>query len=294
MNQTFRDKLPITVLLAAKNEEINLPKCLKSLNPAEKIIVLDSNSSDSTAQIAYSYEAEVVQFRYTGGYPKKRQWALENIDIKSPWVFLLDADEVVPTELWKEIEKNIFKKDAPDAYMIKKGFHFLGKKMRFGGFSFNAVLLFKTGKANFENLVEDDISGFDMEVHERIIVQGKISSLKYPLIHEDFKNLEAYISRHNTYSTWKAKSRYRLLTTGNYGIKTIRPKLFGNSQERHRWLDRFSSRIPFEQWIVFFYHYFFHFGFLEGRRGLIACQIRSSYIAQVRAKVFEMKKREFK
>ena len=57
-------------------------------------------------------------------------------------------------------------------------------------FSFEAVLLFKTRKAKFERLVEDDLTGFDMEVHERVIVEGTISKLKTPLIHEDFKNLE--------------------------------------------------------------------------------------------------------
>ena len=290
MSLIFNDKLPITVLIAAKNEAPNLPKCFDSLKPVEKVFVIDSCSSDSTLEIAISYGVEVVQFHYKGGYPKKRQWALDNLDIKTPWVFLIDADEVVPNSLWDEIKTIVSNKDNADAYMIKKGFHFLGKKMKFGGFSFEAVLLFKTRKAKFERLVEDDLTGFDMEVHERIIVQGRIGKLMIPLIHEDCKNLEAYISRHNIYSTWKAKVRYQLRQSGVHGEDTIRPRLFGNSQERHRWLDRLSSRLPFEHWIVFFYHYFFRLGFLEGQRGLIACQIRSDYIAQVRAKVYELQK----
>ena len=189
----------------------------------------------------------------------------------------------------ENFDQCINKKEAADAYMINKGFHFLGNKMKFGGFSFDAVLLLKAGKGMFEELVDDDVSGFDMEVHERIIVNGTISKLRTPIIHEDFKNLEAYISRHNTYSTWKANVRYKLHTTGSYGKDTVKPRFLGNSQERHRWMDRISSLFPFEQWVVFFYHFIFRLGFLEGRRGLIACQIRSSYIAQVRAKVYEMK-----
>lgn len=292
MSLILKDKLPITVLIAAKNEAPNLPKCFDSLKLVEKVFVIDSYSSDSTVEIAISYGAEVVQFHYKGGYPKKRQWALDNLDIKTPWVFLIDADEVVPDMLWDEIKTIISEKDNADAYMIKKGFHFLGKKMKFGGFSFDAVLLFKAGKAKFERLVEDDLTGFDIEVHERIIVQGRIGKLKIPLIHEDFKNLEAYISRHNIYSTWKAKVRYQLLMSGGYGKETISPRLFGNSQERHRWLDRMVYRLPFEHWVFFFYHYFFRLGFLEGYRGLIACQIRSDYVAQVRAKVYELQKKK--
>lgn len=292
MSSHINTKLPITVLIAAKNEELNISKCLESLQPAEKVYVLDSCSQDLTAKISSSYGAEVIKFKYKGGYPKKRQWAMDNINIKTRWVLLLDADEVIPEQLWIEIKNTISNKEVADAYLIEKGFHFLGKKFKYGGFSFYAVLLFKNRKAKFEKLVEDDTEGFDMEVHERIIVDGHIKKLKTPLIHEDFKNLESYISRHNIYSTWKAKVRYKLHVSGNYGKDTVKPRLLGNSQERHRWMDRISSLFPFEQWIVFFYHFFFRLGFLEGRRGLIACQIRSSYISQVRAKVYEMKNKQ--
>ncbi len=100
-------KLPITVLLAAKNESANLPKCLRALTPAQKVFLLDSHSTDASAQIAEQLGADVVQFNYSGGYPKKRQWALDNLSIETPWVLLLDADEVVPDSLWNEIESVI-------------------------------------------------------------------------------------------------------------------------------------------------------------------------------------------
>ena len=89
----------------------------------------------------------MVQFDYRGGYPKKRQWALDTLDITTEWVLLLDADEVVPPELWDEIESATAGADAPPAFLITKGFHFLGKRFRFGGFSFAAVLLFRGGRA---------------------------------------------------------------------------------------------------------------------------------------------------
>ena len=285
----MNSKLPITVLLAAKNEVLNLSKCIASLGCVERVIVLDSNSTDGTKDLALSLGAEIFQFNYKGGYPKKRQWGLDTLDIRTKWVFLLDADEVIPEPLWKEIRRVIKNDDAADAYMIKKGFHFLGKKMRFGGFSFPAILLFRHGKVHFEKLFPDVASALDMEVHERIVVQGRIDILDTPLIHDDFKGLEAYVARHNAYSTWEAKVRYQFLTTGRYGEETIQPRLLGNSQERRRWIKALIIRLPFEPWLWFVYHFIFCMGFLEGRRGLIACQIRASYIAQVRAKVFELK-----
>jgi len=284
--------LPITVLLAAKNEAINLPRCLAALAPAARVIVLDSHSADATAEIALAHGAAVVQFDYHGGYPKKRQWALENLTLDTPWVLLLDADEVVPAALWAEIGRAIADEPVADAFMITKGFHFLGRPMRHGGFSHAAVLLFKTNKARFERLFDDGLDGLDMEIHERVVVDGPIARIATPLIHEDFKGLEAYIARHNKYSTWEARLRYRYLTSGQYGEETISPKLFGNPQERRRAIKALIIRLPFEQWIWFGYHYFFRLGFLEGRAGLIAAQIRASYIAQVRAKIFELALRE--
>jgi glycosyltransferase involved in cell wall biosynthesis len=282
--------LPLTVLIAARDEEANLGRCLAALAPAARVVVLDSGSRDRTAAIAAERGAEVVQFRYQGGYPKKRQWALDNLDLRTPWVLLLDADEVVPAELWGEMGAAM-QGGRHDAYLITKGFHFLGRRFRFGGFSFAAVLLFRRGKARFEHVLDEAPGGrrLDMEVHERLIVGGSVGSLRTPLVHEDFKGLEAYIDRHNAYSTWEAGVRYAYLETGRYGKQTIRPRLFGNAQERRRFLKGLAVRVPFEPWLWFAYHYFFRLGFLEGRRGLIASQVRAAYIGQVRAKLYELR-----
>ncbi|KAA0219993.1 MAG: glycosyltransferase family 2 protein [Lautropia sp.] len=281
-------RLPITVLLAVKNEAANLPRCLGALRPAERVVVLDSHSTDETPEIARRFGAEVVQFTYGGGYPKKRQWALENLSLSTPWVLLLDADEVVPDALWVEIAQAIAGDPREAAFMVTKGFHFLGRPMQYGGFSHAAVLLFRAGRARFERLFDDVSDGLDMEIHERVVVDGPIGRITTPLIHEDFKGLEAYIARHNRYSTWEARLRHRYLSTGRYGEETIKPRFLGNSQERRRAIKSLIVRMPFEHWLWFAYHYFFRLGLLEGRPGLIACQIRASYIAQVRAKMYEL------
>lgn len=280
-------KLPITVLIAVKNEALNLPKCLRALAPAERVVLLDSESTDDTGQIAKLHGAEVVQFKYSFAYPKKRQWALDNLSINTPWIFLLDADEVMTHELWHEISVVIGLPNPKPAYFVEKAFHFLGKRFKHGGFSFKAVLLLQKGKGRFEELAVDPCSILDMEVHERIVVDGEIGSLKSPVLHEDFKGLQAYIDRHNRYSSWEAEIRMRYMDSGQYGDSAVKPKLLGNSQERRRFLKKLVLRIPLEHWIWFGYHYFIRLGFLEGRRGLIACQIRASYIAQTNAKIYE-------
>ncbi len=281
--------LPITVIIGVKNEAANLPKCLDALKRFERVVVVDSHSSDSTPDIARAHGVEVLDFSYQGGYPKKRQWALNNLDIQTPWVMLLDADEVIPTELFEEIKTRILKRPLPAGFLITKGFHFMGSRMANGGFSHAAVLLFQTGKARFEHLLDEPGDALDMEVHERLIVDGQVDAISTPLIHEDYKGLEAYIDRHNKYSTWEAKVRTRFLTTGEWGESAISPKLFGNTQERRRYLKKIAMRVPIEPWLWFFYHFVLRLGFLEGRRGFIASQIRAQYIANVRSKMWEMR-----
>ena len=282
--------LPLTVLIAAKDEAVNLPRCLDALSPAERVVVVDSHSTDGTPDIARDHGAEVVQFDYDGGYPKKRQWALDTLDIGTDWTFLLDADEVVPEALWEEIRAVVTAGDPDDAYLITKGFHFMGRAFRFGGFSHEAVLLFRTGQARFERLIEDPADALDMEVHERLHVDGTVGRLDTPLIHEDYKGLEAYIDRHNQYSTWEARLRRAYLKGNTYGEDSVEPNVFGNAQERRRFLKQIAVQVPFEPLLWFVYHYLFRLGVLEGRPGLIASRIRAGYIANVRAKMYEMER----
>ena len=281
--------VPVTVLVAARNESANITRCIGSLKPAARVVVLDSGSADGTARLAAAAGAEVVEFAYRGGYPKKRQWAIDNLSFDTKWILLVDADEQIPIALWHEISKAVRQEDGPSAYFIRKGFHFLGRRFRSGGFSFDAILLFRIGSARFEHLVENDPSGMDMEIHERLIVDGKTGRLGTPLIHDDFKGLDSYIDKHNRYSAWEAHVRSTFLWTGRWGLESVQPRLFGNAQERRRYLKLIALRTPLEPTLWFLYHYIFRGGFREGARGYIACRIRSSYIAAVRAKMYELR-----
>ncbi|MBF0309876.1 MAG: glycosyltransferase family 2 protein [Magnetococcales bacterium] len=282
------DKLPITAIVPCRNEAANIVACLASLSPAARVVVVDSASSDATPVLAREAGAEVIDFSYEGGYPKKRQWVLDHLPLATPWVLLVDADERIPQALWDEIRENLANPSVPQAFLIVKGFHFLGRRFRFGGFSHAAVLLFRRGSARFEHILDEPASAPDMEIHERLVVQGDIGVLKAPLIHQDFKGLQAYLERHNHYSTWEAAVRHRFLTTGRWGEETISPRLFGNTQERRRFLKAIAVRIPLEPLWWFLYHYVARLGFLEGRAGLIASLIRAGYIFQVRAKLYEL------
>ena len=100
-------RLPVSVIVAARNEARNLPACLESLRQAGEVFVIDSQSTDATPEIARSYGAKVVQFHYQGGWPKKRQWAMETLPLAYDWILLVDADEALTPELSGEIRHAI-------------------------------------------------------------------------------------------------------------------------------------------------------------------------------------------
>src|SRR5271154_817273 len=96
--------LPVSVVVPVRNEACNLPRCLESLTGAGEVYVIDSQSTDETVAIAQSFGAKVVQFHYAGGWPKKRQWAMDTLPLAYDWVLLLDADEVLTAALAEEIQ----------------------------------------------------------------------------------------------------------------------------------------------------------------------------------------------
>jgi hypothetical protein len=141
-------------------------------------------------------------------------------------------------------------------------------------------------------LIEDLPGALDMEVHEKIVVNGPIGRLPTPLIHNDFKGLEAYLDRHNKYSSWEARLRKIYWETGHYGTDSVRPRLFGNAQEQSRFFKKIVIQTPLEPLIFFIYHYLLKGGFLEGRKGFIACKIKSDHFFHVRAKLYELRSAE--
>lgn len=107
-------KVPVSILIPIKNEAANLPRCLMSVAWADEVFVVDSASTDGSQQIAEKHGARVVQFEFNGTWPKKKNWALENLPFKHEWVFILDADEMLPPEAEAEF-KSIVEVEAGEA-----------------------------------------------------------------------------------------------------------------------------------------------------------------------------------
>ncbi|HYD85171.1 MAG TPA: glycosyltransferase family 2 protein, partial [Opitutus sp.] len=128
---TTMRKLPVSVLVPIRNEESNLPRCLASVAWADQVFVVDSQSTDASEAIARRYGAEVVQFHFNGIWPKKKNWALENLPFRHDWVLILDADEVMPPDAEAEIADVVAHDGHGHAgYWINRRFMFMGRWLK--------------------------------------------------------------------------------------------------------------------------------------------------------------------
>ena len=276
--------LPVSVIIPVRNEAHNLRRCLESLGGAGETFVIDSQSSDGTAEIARSFGAEVVQFQYSGGWPKKRQWALDTLPLRYEWVLLLDADEALPPELVSEIARAIQNPEI-DGYYIGLEMIFLGRRLRHSGAMFHKLSLFRHAKGRFECRAQDqDTSMCDMEVHEHVIVNGATGKLKQSIIHRNVESLSRYIQKHNAYSNWEAR-----VWNERSRPDEISPAFFGTQAQRRRWLRKMFFRWPGSPVIFFFYKYVMCLGFLDGVPGLIYCGLQAVQFFHIKAKIYESK-----
>jgi glycosyltransferase involved in cell wall biosynthesis len=283
-------KLPVSVLIPARNEQSNLPACLASVARADEIFVVDSQSSDRSVEIAEDYGAKVVQFYFKGGWPKKKNWSLETLPFRNEWVLIVDCDERITPESWDEIAE-VIKNPEYTGYYINRRVFFLGTWVRHGGkYPDWNLRLFKHKLGRYENLNTEDVPNTgDNEVHEHVVMSsGQVGYLKNDMLHEDFRDLFHWIERHNRYSNWEARVYYNTLM-GTDDSKTIGADLFGDSVQRKRFLKKIWVRLPFKPLLRFIIFYIIRLGFLDGKAGYIYGRLLSQYEYQIGVKLFELR-----
>jgi glycosyltransferase involved in cell wall biosynthesis len=282
-------KVPVSVLIPAKNEQANLPACLTSVARADEVFVIDSQSDDRSVEIAESYGAQVVQFHFNGRWPKKKNWSLDNLPFRNEWVLIVDCDERITPELWEEIAQAIQNPDH-NGYYINRRVFFLGKWLRHGGkYPDWNLRLFRHAKGRYENLHTEEIRNTgDNEVHEHVVLNGQVGYLKHDMLHEDFRDLYHWLERHNRYSNWEARVYHNLLT-GMNEQGTIGASPFGDSVQRKRFLKKIWVRLPFKPLLRFIWCYVIRLGFLDGKPGYIYARLLSQYEYHIQVKLFELR-----
>src|SRR5271170_7007095 len=202
----MNDKVPLSVLIPIRNEAANLARCLDSITWADEIFVVDSQSTDGSIDLARSYGARVIQFEFNGTWPKKKNWALENLPFRHDWVFLLDADEAAPPSAAEEFRAIVTDPDHPRAgYWINRRLMFMGKWLRHAYYPNWNMRLFRHRLGRYEKLTDVDTASGDNEVHEHVVVNGKTGRLQCEMDHYAFPSVDIFIEKHNRYSNWEAR-----------------------------------------------------------------------------------------
>lgn len=188
--------MSVSVIVITLNEETAIGRCLASVGWADEIVVVDSGSTDRTAELARAAGARVTIASDWPGFGPQKNRALDLAT--GDWVLSLDADEWVTPALATEIRAAVSRADAPAGFELPRLSSFVGREMRHSGWWPDHVArLFRRGAARFS----DDL------VHERLVVSGAVGRLTEPLRHESFTSLEEVVEKMNRYSSASARMR---------------------------------------------------------------------------------------
>ena len=227
----------ISVIIITKDEEKNISDCLKSVEWADEIIVIDAESNDKTVKLAKIFTDKIFTKKWEGYVPQKK-YALSLAS--NEWVLSVDADERITPELKNEI-LNLSPGNFA-GYKIRRKNFLLGKEITSCGWGNDYQLrLFKKEKTDLT----------DRLVHEGFTVDGKIGKLKNPMLHYTFSSFTEYFNKINYYTSLKAEELVK--QKGKIGGWTI-----------------FSHTVS--AFILFFIN---KRGFKDGVRGLIISLLHS-------------------
>ena len=280
--------MTLSVVIITHNEEANLVRTLKSVGPLVsdgkgEIVVVDSGSIDHTVEIAMSFGAKVFVETWKG-YAAQKNSAIEKAE--GDYIFSLDADEQVSSELASEIEQTVRRQPAihkvaqrtesgslmplyVNGFWIPRRNHFLGKWIKHGGFWPDPKLrLFRRGKGRFKEASVHET--LELEPSEGAGITATPRRLRGALIHHSYPTLAAYIEHMNRYSS--------------LGAEMVVEKANGKV--------RFSVvNIVARPLLTFIYNYVFRLGFLDGREGLLLHLYHAVYVSWKYAKAWELSRK---
>ncbi|MGI9113630.1 MAG: glycosyltransferase [Chthoniobacterales bacterium] len=267
----MNSKVPVSVIVPIKNEATNLPRCLEAVQWADEIFVVDSQSTDGSVEIAQAHGANVVQFQFNGTWPKKKNWALENLPFRNEWVFILDADEVLPPKAEAEFASTIANAGDIAGYWINRRFMFMGKWLRHAYYPNWNLRLFRHALGRYEKLTDAATDSGDNEVHEHVVVRGRTARLRVEMDHYAFPSVAVFVEKHNRYSNWEAQVAADTLMSGSA------KKIEGVNVGTRRRLKTLFLKMPFRPLLRFLYVYLWQKGFLDGAEGYYFARLHGFY-----------------
>ena len=188
----------VSVVINALNEEENLPKAIGSVRDfADEVIVVDMESSDATASVAKKMGAKVYSHRNTGYVEPARNYAISKG--KNDWIFILDADEILPKTLQKRL-LSIIETSKNDYFRVPRKNIIFGKWIKHSRWwpDYN-IRFFKKGHVSWNEVI-----------HAVPMTSGRGADIpakeNFAIIHNNYPSLEVYLERMNRYTSIQAKT----------------------------------------------------------------------------------------
>lgn len=265
----------LVVVIPTLNEEIHIARAVQSAMALGHVFVVDSGSTDQTLRIALDLGAEVAEHEWEG-YAAQKNWALSQIEGRFKWVLFLDADEWIPDPLVDELRAAI-QSTAHGCHIPRRNIFEGRALMHAWWYPDYQLRLFRPKRGRFE----------DRLVHEHVVVDGPVAYLQHPLMHENLKGLGAFLDRHARYADLESREIVKARSGSAQGQRLGR--LIGSWPERRRFIKtRIWYRMPFRPAIRFLWMYLVKRGFLDGRQGLVYCQLIAAYEAMIDARLLEL------
>ena len=252
--------LDLTVIILTFNEEIHIGRAIASVVAlAREIVVVDSGSTDRTAEIAESYGARIVRHPFVN-YAKQFNWALDNLPLAGDWIMRLDADEVIEPDLAAELARRLpaLPSDVTGVSFDRKHI-FLGRWIRRGGrYPLTLLRVWRRGRGRVE----------DRWMDEHVILDGgRTVRLKGGFADHNLNDLTFFTDKHNKYATREAVDIiYQKL--GLATLETVR-KSTGQASVKRFLKEEIYNKLPFELSALAYFvgRYIFQLGFMDGRPG---------------------------
>jgi glycosyltransferase involved in cell wall biosynthesis len=269
--------LDLTIAIPVKNEAHQIAECINQIGNdfAKYIDVIDSNSTDDTAEIAKELGANVIQFNWDGKYPKKRNWYLFNYTPKSKWVLFLDADELL-TENFKRKIKEILPLTQHKGFWLNYSIYMNDYKLK-AGYPLKKLALFQTNFGFYEKIEEENWSKLDMEIHEHPIVNGSLGLISEKIEHNVNFDHVNWKQKHIEYAKWEAKRFSKLKYTNGNKHLTLFQKI-----------KYTILKTPFAGVIFFIGSFVFMLGFIDGLKGLKYNWLKAFYFNRVSTEIKQL------
>lgn len=277
----------ISFIILTYNEEIHIQRCIESIKPlAKDIFIVDSFSTDKTLEIAEGLGAKIFQNKWELNYAKQFNWALDNLPIKTQWVFRLDSDEYLSGALVAEIKNNLDSLPIEvSGVLFSCQRIFMDKLIKRGIIKLILLRLFRFGKGRCEERWMDE------HIYMKV---GKTVVFKNPFFDHNLNTIGWWTQKHDGYAIREAidylNLEFQLLPEFK---KEDTNKLVDNaSAVRKKKLKYIKLPLFWRAFFLFIYRYFFKLGFFDGKEGFLWHFLQGWwYRTLVDAKIFEIKKR---